>query len=533
MFNTLRSKLIFSYCAVALLCLMLAVGGTLAFAGDYIQRSGFRTLEDKRALATPLIRLVLSGNRPAGAGRRVIQDSVQDAVRASSLRVLLVDPSTLNIVEDTSSRYNAVGERFTFGLDDAQLQPQLSSPGGVQGTLRLLGEQDKIQFIAQRIRLLRNAGNLGNGTPPDQGPLSPYIIVYAQPEVSLWSGLVSDLRSALLPAIVVALLISLAAAFLLARSISRPITKLAGAAEAMSRGDYNQSLPVEGHDELGTLTQQFNVMASEVARARKMQRDFVANVSHDLKTPLTSIQGFSQAILDGTINDSRGYTQAAIIINTESQRMARLVSELLNLSRLENGLSSLELQPIDIGLVVSQLGLAMQPQAQASDVRLMVRIPNQSTTVLADVDRLKQAFGNLIDNAIKHTPSGGSVTVEVTQHDESVQVAFVDTGAGIPPDELPRVMERFYQIDKARSNQVNPSGARSLGLGLAIAREIIQAHRGQITIDSQVGIGTAVRVLLPSDARTDEAQHVDKRRLFGNKTSRQLTGPLSPPQQQK
>lgn len=513
MFSTLRSKLIFSYGAVALLCLVLAAGGTLAFAGDYMQRSGFRTLEDKRALANPLIRFVLS-NRPLGPGRRVLQDNVQEAIRASSLRVLLLDPTTLQIVEDTSSKYNAIGQRFSFGLDDVQLAEQLASNQGVEGITRLAGEPDRIQFIAQRIRLSRANGAGGTN---DSGPLAPYIIVYTQPLVPIWSSLLGDLRSVLLPAVIIALLISLIAAFLLARSISRPLSKLAGAAAAMARGDYNQTLPVEGRDEIGTLTAQFNEMSSEVARARKMQRDFVANVSHDLKTPLTSIQGFSQAILDGAVNDPKGYTQAAIIINTEAQRMSRLVSELLNLTKLENGLSSLELQSVDVGLVLSQLVMAMQPQAEHSDVRLMMRMARQEAVLMADVDRLKQAFGNLIDNALKHTPSGGVVTVDVSVVPEGVQVMVVDTGRGIPPEDLPRVMERFYQIDKARTAQGTVSGSRSLGLGLAIAREIVQAHRGQISIESQVGVGTAVRIILPSDVRQLDSHQGKKRHVWGNR----------------
>jgi signal transduction histidine kinase len=520
MFQTLRSKLIFSYCAVALLCLILAVGGTLAFAGEYLRQSGFRTLEEKRALATPLLRLVLSGNRPVTAGRKLVLESVDEAIRASSLRVILVDPTTLQVVEDSSSRYNSVGQRFNFGLDDAVLTQRLALPAGVSGITQLNGEQERIQYIAQRIRMVRPLGgqggqNPGNGTG-DNGALYPNIVVYAQTEVTLWTGLLGDLRGALLPAIVIALLISLAAAFLLARSISRPITKLADAAAVMAHGDYNavSYIPVEGRDELGSLTHQFNEMVSEVARARKMQRDFVANVSHDLKTPLTSIQGFSQAILDGAINEPRGYTQAAIIINTEAQRMSRLVSELLNLTKLENGLSSLELQPTEIVMVISQLVLAMQPQALSSGVRLTLRTKGPGATVLADVDRLKQAFGNLIDNALKHTPSGGLVTVEVSDVVDGVQVTVTDTGRGIPPEDLLRVMERFYQIDKARSTQRIPAGSRNLGLGLAIAREIVQAHRGQISIESQVGYGTTVRVILPADARQTPTQPSGKKRLL-------------------
>ena len=443
---------------------------------------------------------------------------------------MLVDPATLRIVEDTSAKYSAVGQSFRFDVDGSALEQGLASGAGVSGEKQLGGEPDKNEYIAQRIRLLRqpNSGGAAGGTSTDTGPFFQYIVVFAQPQVHLVSSIFGDLRGVLLPAVFIALVISLAVAYLLARSISRPVTRLAEAAAAMSRGDYNQRIPVEGRDELSSLTQQFNEMASEVSRARTMQRDFVANVSHDLKTPLTSIQGFSQAILDGTVTDTYGYAQAAQIINTEAQRMSRLVSELLSLSRLENGPSSLELHPADIGQVITQLVTAMQPQATDAGVHLVLRLnSNSGGTVLADVDRLKQAFGNLVDNALKHTPAGGSVTILVDSLPGSVgtQVLVCDTGQGIPEEDLPRIMERFYQIDKARS-----SGSRSLGLGLAIAQEIVQAHKGQISIESTVGSGTTVRVFLPSDPRTAGTQPTGVKRLL---RARHATQPLvtAPPAQ--
>jgi signal transduction histidine kinase len=523
MFNTLRSKLIFSSCAVAFLCLIIAVSGTLAFAGDYVQKSSFQALEQKRALATPLLRIWLSSARAQNPARSALLAGILNEIRASDLRVLLVDPATLKIVEDTSAKYSAVGQSFRFDVDGSALEQALASGTGVSGEKQFAGEPDKNEYVAQRIRLLRqpNAGGAPGGT--DSGPFFQYIVVFAQPQVHLVSSIFGDLRGVLLPAVLIALVISLVVAYLLARSISRPVTKLAEAAAAMSRGDYNQTIPVEGRDELSALTQQFNEMASEVSRARTMQRDFVANVSHDLKTPLTSIQGFSQAILDGTITDGRGYAQAAQIINTEAQRMSKLVSELLSLSRLENGLTSLELHPADIGQVISQLVTAMQPQAREAGVHLAMRVKgNSAGLVLADVDRLKQAFGNLVDNALKHTPAGGSVTIVVESLPEGSQVLVCDTGEGIPADDLPRIMERFYQIDKARS-----SGSRSLGLGLAIAREIVQAHKGQISIESAVGAGTTVRVFLPADPRIGGTQPTGVKRLLRGRHGTQPLVPVS------
>jgi signal transduction histidine kinase len=160
-------------------------------------------------------------------------------------------------------------------------------------------------------------------------------------------------------------------------------------------------------------------------------------------------------------------------------------------------------------------------------VRLTLRTKGTDATVLADVDRLKQAFGNLIDNALKHTPSGGLVTVDLGETPDGIEVLVTDTGCGIPPEDLPRVMERFYQIDKARTAQGTPSGSRSLGLGLAIAREIVHAHRGHISIESQVGYGTTVKVVLLSDARPVAPQQSGKKRLLrGTRQPQVTTAPL-------
>lgn len=504
MFHTLRTKLLFSYAAVAVICLALALLVMLALANDYAMRTGFRVLEEKWSLAVPLVRIALTGqNRLQNPVSRRVLSSVQDAIRGSGVRVMLVDPNTLNVVEDTSSRYDAEGKQFAFDLDDAELRSQLGGANGTTGVVRFPGEPNAVQYVARRIRLPR----LGEQAAPDAGALAPYIVVMAQPQPRLFDALRGDLQGVLVPAVVVALAASLLAAALLARSISKPVAGLAEATHAMARGDYSQRVPVAGRDELATLSSRFNTMAEEVDRAHRMQRDFVANVSHDLKTPLTSIQGFSQAILDGAVTDEKGYRQAARVINAEAERMSRLVNELLLLTRLENGLSALDVRPVDVALVAREQVSAMQPQAVAASVSLSVAPGTNTKTAVvpADPDKLKQALGNLVDNALKYTPPGGSVEVEVSAVPDGVRVSVYDTGRGIPEAELARVMERFYRVDKSRGS----AGTGSLGLGLAIAREIVAAHGGTLTIQSSEASGTTVAVMLPA-YRTAQDTHASR-----------------------
>ncbi len=455
------------------------------------------TLQEKWALTMPLLRATLVvQRRPNSPANALVLGGIQTAIRNADVRLLLLDPATLRVVEDTSGRNNAVGQQVDFGLDGAQLQDALASDAGVRGTFRFNGEAENVQFIARRIRAVDLTPNGSNSSL--DGP-ALYDVMLAQPQPRLLTGMLGTLRDALFPALALALLVSLLAAFFLARSISHPVSRLAEATVAMAKGDYSRRVDVQGQDELAALSQQFNQMAADIGRAHDVQRDFIANVSHDLKTPLTSIQGFSQAMLDGTIKDAAAYHQAAGTINAESQRMTRLVTELLTLANLESGLVSLELHPVDLRDIIGKLILAMQPQANQAQIDLSARRGAYPAPLLADVDKLQQAFGNIVDNAIKHTPRGGKVTLDLSNIPGGVLFKVTDTGEGIPAADLPRVMERFYQIDKSRAPNANPDDRRGIGIGLAIARQIINAHRGGITIESTVGTGTTVLVSLPSD----------------------------------
>jgi signal transduction histidine kinase len=245
-------------------------------------------------------------------------------------------------------------------------------------------------------------------------------------------------------------------------------------------------------------------MTQEVKASRQAQRDFVANVSHELKTPLTSIQGFSQAILDGTARNGEAQRHAAQIVNDEAERMTRLVNELLDLAKLDAGQIVMAQEPVDMGRLLRGCVEKLIPQAEKVGVELKLDL-GTLPPLSGDNDRLAQVFTNLIDNALKHTPQGGRVTVAAREvigppvHKGAkavprIEVSVADTGSGIPPEDLSRIFERFYQVDKSRRRK------RGAGLGLAIAKEIVQAHGGQIKAESVVGVGTKFTVMLPASA---------------------------------
>jgi len=298
-----------------------------------------------------------------------------------------------------------------------------------------------------------------------------------------------DLAPRLAIAAAVALLASAVVSVIISRSISGRLARITKASQEMARGKYDQEIDVYGRDEVGRLAQAFNQMAREVSRSHRSMRDLLANVSHDLKTPLTSIQGFSQAMAEGAIKTPEEYAGSARIINEETQRMHSLVEDLLYLSQMESGQLEIQQEPVDLEDLLRTCAERFQWQLQESGARLRLDL-KPLPALEGDVRRLEQAFSNLIDNAIRHTPAGGTVTLRADAANGVACVTVHNSGSFIPPEDLPRVFERFFQVDRNRVS------GRS-GLGLSIAAEVVQAHRGTIQATSSRETGTEFTVTLP------------------------------------
>jgi len=309
----------------------------------------------------------------------------------------------------------------------------------------------------------------------------------------------------------VTLIVSLLVALVLARSIAGPITRLTQATEAIARGQYDHRVQAKGRDEIGRLATSFNAMAEQVQRARQMEKDFVANVSHELKTPLTSIQGFAQAILDGATQDWDSARRAAQTIFDETARMARLVGDLLTLARFESGQMPMARDPIDLNDLLPRWVDRLRARTTAAG-ETIITVLDPLPEIAGDAGRLEQVITNLVDNALKYNRPGGSVTVTAkstvrasatkssilawrhvveTPPQQWITISVADTGEGIPQEDLPRLFERFYRGDKARV-------AGGTGLGLAIAKEIVTAHGGTIHVDSELGRGSTFTLRLPA-----------------------------------
>jgi two-component system, OmpR family, phosphate regulon sensor histidine kinase PhoR len=236
---------------------------------------------------------------------------------------------------------------------------------------------------------------------------------------------------------------------------------------------------------------------TRVRRLESMRADFVANVSHELRTPLTAIRGYAETLLGGALDDSARARQFVHVIERHSERLSRLIDDLLTLSDLELGRTELRREPLDLREVVVGVLEVLGPKAGKKAIALQAEIPDDLPALVLDRDRIEQVLINLVDNAIKYTPADGSVRVSARSlgngNGSGVEIDVTDSGIGIPEKDLSRLTERFYRVDRARSRELGGTG-----LGLAIVKHIVQAHGGSLTIESRVQKGTTVRVELPA-----------------------------------
>ncbi|MGB4863699.1 MAG: HAMP domain-containing sensor histidine kinase [Tepidiformaceae bacterium] len=320
-------------------------------------------------------------------------------------------------------------------------------------------------------------------------------IIVARPAASL-GEIVGDLAPRLVFSGIIGVAAALVLGFALSQSVAAPLRNIARAARSVARGNYRQRVPATGPREVRDLAANFNRMTEEVQRSQQTLRDFLANISHELKTPLTSIRGFSEAMLDGTIDDQVGIERSAKIISDESNRVLRLVQELLDLSRIESGQVSMQQDDIDLHELFEHVGEVFALRSEESGVELDISVLGRAH-VRGDFDRLEQVMNNLLDNAFRHTPTGGGVKVACRDlQPGTLQVTVADTGPGIPPNDLPHMFERFY-----RGENHNESSRKGYGLGLAISREIVRAHGGEIWATSEPGSGTTFVFTLPTAGR--------------------------------
>ena len=321
------------------------------------------------------------------------------------------------------------------------------------------------------------------------------------------TGLPANIILQLIGAILLAVLLASLAGRYLARQIARPLEGLANAANTLANGDLRAIAPTDSNiKELHSLGQTFNTMTESLRQSDEAKKAFIADVTHELRTPLTVIKGTIETLEDGALDDREGRGPLLTSMGRETDRLIRLVNELLVLTRADAGFLQLVIQPVDLVELANERCELLSNLAARQGIELKVlprsddfSRPNSATEVattwgfmLADPDRLSQVMDNLLNNAIRHSPANSTITVSIEEKDDGLECSVADQGAGIPAEHLPFIFERFYRVDKSRNRKDGGTG-----LGLAIARALILAQGGHISAQSLEGQETTITFWLP------------------------------------
>jgi two-component system sensor histidine kinase BaeS len=286
-------------------------------------------------------------------------------------------------------------------------------------------------------------------------------------------------------AVIIALIISV----FLARSLTRPLREMTAATRAMAHGELGRQVPVRSQDELGELASSFNQMSSDLARSNDLRRQMTADIAHDLRTPLSVLSGYLEALRDGVLEPSSERFDAMF---GEARHLQRLIDDLRTLSLADAGELALAPTSIPPGLVLEQAVSSYGPHVAQQEVGLSLEVEPDLPRIEVDTDRMAQVFANLISNALRYTPAGGQIRLGARRQDGHVLLQVQDSGSGISPGDIPHIFDRFYRGEGARQGESGESG-----LGLAIAKSLIELNGGKIGVESTIGQGTTFTITFP------------------------------------
>jgi signal transduction histidine kinase len=282
-----------------------------------------------------------------------------------------------------------------------------------------------------------------------------------------------------------ALILAILLGSILARSLTRPLRELSTATQAVAQGELGYQVEVRSKDEIGQLADSFNQMSADLAKANQLRKQTTANIAHDLRTPLSVIMGYTEALNDGKLS---GSPEVYTTMHQVSQHLSHLIDDLRTLSLADAGELPINLQTIPVVALLERTAAAYRPQAQDQDVSLEVKAEPDLPKIEVDQDRMAQVLGNLVSNALRYTPTGGWIRLSASANEGDVCIQVHDNGAGIAPEDLPKVFTRFYRGDKSRQQN------GEAGLGLTIAKSLVEMQGGTISVESELGEGTTFTI---------------------------------------
>ncbi|MBN6189174.1 HAMP domain-containing histidine kinase [Aneurinibacillus sp. BA2021] len=459
----IQKKLMLSFGMIIVLVVVLLEGAFLLAVRQYYYTSTVQFLTNRSAISTQFFNKYYGGARLSETAGLIIENLPPDEIA----RVEVLDWKH-RVISDS---YGFPSERIIHTPD---VQRALGGRTGIwegeeeNGAERLLAISQPLRFQEHIVGVVRYTVSLKK--------MDAHVA-----NIIGWALLLGML------VITFSLLVSMA----VAKKITAPIQTLIRAADAFAKGDYAHPVPAASSDEIGTLAHTMEHMADEIHKTEQLKNDFISSVSHELRTPLTSVKGWAETLLSGDPDDREEIDMGLRVILKETDRLILLVEDLLDFSKLHSEKIKLERKAIDIRALLFEVQVQFEVRAKAKDIRLQTDSAAGEHILIGDPNRLKQVFVNLLDNALKFTPPNGWIRLSLQPDGMFFRIDIADSGEGIPPEDIKRVTEKFY---KGKSRL---SGS---GIGLAVSKEIIRAHKGQLLVTSKVGAGTVVTLLLPHTA---------------------------------
>ncbi len=385
------------------------------------------------------------------------RSSIETVASSTGTQIFVIDSNGAVVISSIRGYNGGIKEGFTKGI----LQ------GKTQTFRGIINGNSKIRMLAVGCPIIYNdtveGGVLVSVPLPQISKARSEII-----RIFMWN-------------VVIVALFAIMLVYFISRKISKPILKLNEAAKSIAKGNFKQRVEIDDIDEIGELGESFNYMAESIEQFENTRNSFIANISHDLRTPMTTITGFVQGILDGTIPEEKHEWYLSIVLD-ESKRLSRIVTDLLDISKLEQGSFNLEFKDFDLNELVRLNIIKFEKKITDKDIQLSVEFESDGLVVNADKDAMSRVLINLFDNAIKFTNERGFIDIRVGKKNGRAYVSIQNSGMGIAEDELNHIFDRFYKTDKSRS--LDKNGA---GLGLYIVKSIIQAHGERVWAESNKG----------------------------------------------
>ena len=451
--KSLYQKLFTFVMAIFLVSSILLGTMSFGFLGSYFSEKQEENLKNVAKEVTN-ITLTLAKAHTSG---EVYSASIKTLADATETEIFVIDKSGSVVVSSIGNYKGAVKEKFSKGV--------------LQG---------KSEIFREKISGETSVNMLAVSEPIKHGGVVVGGVIVSIPlnEITMARG---EVFKYFFWSICVAVVFMIVMVYFLAKKITKPILRLNNAAKSISKGNFKQRVEIDEIEELGELGETFNEMAESIEAFEATRNSFLANISHDLRTPMTTITGFVEGILDGTIPKEKHEWYLSIVLD-ESKRLSRIVNDLLDISKLEQGSFNLEMQNFDINELIRLTVIKSEKRITDKDIQLSVEFEKENLMVKADKDAVSRVFTNLLDNAIKFTNEAGFIDIRVGEKNQKAYVSVQNSGHGIAEEELRHIFDRFYKTDKSRS--LDKNGA---GLGLYIVKSIMQAHGQRVWAESEQG----------------------------------------------